>query len=74
MDIKYHKDRSSQLDYKDGAIDIRSSDPSECFQLGVILGAFADTDIDIVHGSWGHGKFIRVPLTKTKRANSESSS
>ncbi len=62
MTITYHSDNSSQSDYKDGAIQIQSVDPKECFMLGEVLKGLSEKGFEVVHGSWRQGKFIRLPL------------
>ena len=66
MTVTYHSNNKSQSDYKEGAIQIQSTDPSECFILGEILNGLADKGYECVHGDWGEGKFIRLPLTKSE--------
>ncbi len=63
MNIKFHKTDKTQSDYKDGALDVRSVDPAECFMLGEIMSTLVDAGFEVVKSSYGQGVLIRIPLT-----------
>ena len=63
VQVVHHKDTSTQSDFKDGAIDIQTSDPQACFALGSIFHSLSESNVDVVRGTWGDGMFIRVPVS-----------
>jgi len=69
MEIRYHTDRSTQSDFPLGALDICSTNPQECFQLGIIFGEMVRDKQEAVNGDWGQGRFIRIPMKPDPRAH-----
>lgn len=61
--IQFHKDDSTQSDFKNGAIDFKSTNPQVCFELGTTMQEMLDNNKRVVHGEWGQGVFIRIPLS-----------
>ena len=63
MEACYHLGRLEQKDFPQGAIEFRSTNPEECFQLGIMFADMCRMKIEVTTGEWGDGRNIRLPVT-----------
>ncbi len=61
------KNGEQQRDFKEGCLEIASTDSQQTFELGRILQILSYNGVEAVEGNWAQGKFIRVPLVPKKK-------